>query len=121
MRKFPILTASQKMLIYVAISSNGGRGVTGGYRDTIKPIEKKLGIELEKDGEGGTFAKCTLDKKGCEYTETELGIITGCLKSPQHKFNTTTDYDDAQALVEQLTALEFHKEVPEKKKKRARR
>ncbi len=118
MREFPSLTASQKLLIYVAVSSNGGRGVTGGYRDTIKPIEKKLGIELEKDDAGGTFAKCMLDKKGCEYTETELGIITGCLKSPQHKFNTTTDYDDAQALVVQLTGLEFHKEVSEKEKKK---
>lgn len=118
MRKFPILTASQKMLIYMAISSNGGRGVAEGYRNTVKPIEKKLGIELEKDGDGGTFAKCIPDKKGSEYTETQLGIITGCLKSPQHKFNNTTDYDEAQALVVQLTGLEYHKEVPEKKKKK---
>ena len=78
MRKFPPLNATQKMLIYVAISSNGGRGVAEGYRNTVKPIEKKLGVELEKDGEGGTFAKCQTDKKGSEYTETELGIITGC-------------------------------------------
>lgn len=118
MRKFPPLKAAQKMLIYVAVSSNGGRGVTGGYRETIKPIEKKLGIELEKDSEDGVFAKCQSDKKGSEYTETELGIITGCLKSPQHKFNTTTDYDDAQALIVQLTGLEFHKEIPEKEKKK---
>lgn len=89
-----------------------------GYRETVKPIEKKLGVKLEKDGEGNTFAMCSPDKKGAEYTETELGIITGCLKSPQHKFNTTTDYDDAQALVVQFTGLEFHKEVPEKKKKK---
>lgn len=116
MRKFPPLKAAQKMLIYVAVSSNGGRGVTKGYRETIKPIEKKLGLEFEKDeDEGGTFAKCMHDKKGLEYTETELGIITGCLKSPQHKFNTTADCDDAEALVVQLTGLEFHKE--EKKKK----
>lgn len=118
MRKFPPLKAAQKMLIYVAVSSNGGRGVTTGYRETIKPIEKNLGFELEKDDEGNTFAKCQTDKKGFEYTETELGIITGCLKSPQHKFSTTTDCDDAEALVVQLTGLEFHKEIAEKKKKK---
>ena len=114
MRKFPPLNASQKMLIYMAVSSNGGRKVMEGYREAIRPIEKRLGIELEKDGEGGTFAKCTPDKTGSEYPETELGIITGCLKSPQQAFNTAVDYDEARALAEQLSALEFHKE--EKKK-----
>lgn len=113
MRKFPPLNAKQKMLIYMAVSSNGGRKLTSGYRETIKPIEKRLGIELEKDGES-TFAKCIPDKTGSEYPETELGIITGCLNSPQQLFNDTVECDEAKALVEQLTALEFHKE--EKKK-----
>lgn len=115
MRKFPPLNAAQKMLVYMAVSSNGGRKVAEGYRNIVKPIEKKLGIEVEKDSEGNAFAKCIPDKKGSEYTETELGIITGCLKSPQHSFNTTIDYDDAQALAVQFTGLEFHKEIPEKK------
>lgn len=117
MRIFPALDSTQKRLIYQAISANGGRGVTKGYRDTIKPIEEKLGVEIEKD-DGAVFVKCPPDKKGAEYTETELGIISGCLKSPQYKFDSVADCDDAEALVVQLTGLEFHKEVPVKKKNR---
>ncbi len=117
MRKFPPLKAAQKMLIYMALSSNGSRGITSGFRERIKPIEKKLGVEIEKDDKGNKFAKCEPDKKGAEITETELGMITDCLKSPQHKFNDSTDCDEAEELVVTFTGLEFHKEIPEKEKK----
>lgn len=116
MRKLRPLDGKEKMLIYVAIASNGSRGVDKSHRELIKPIEKKLGIEIKKREDGTKAVIAVNDKKGVELLENELSLITNCINSPRYKYTTSDEFDDAMELIEEFNALEFIKEADPKPK-----
>jgi hypothetical protein len=116
MRTIKNLDAGRRGLIYNAVSSNGGKGVSISSLQLMEDIYTKLSIDIDLEN-----STVKIEPKDCIadviLIEDEYSLIQRCLKSETTPWENYPQAKMAITLSEELGKVEF-KEDPVKEKEK---